>query len=149
MDRYLENIRTIGNSGGDLEKIATPLGMALIDKAEALFDQKNDAFTKDLLEGKEIRLEFDKEKRGKYGRLLAYVFLLDGTFVNAEIIKEGYGFAYTKYTFKYKDKFLALEREAQNNNLGYWKYGGKGEIDWIIEKGQYPFEVFQMSQKLL
>jgi endonuclease YncB( thermonuclease family) len=32
--------------------------------------------------------------------ILAYVYLMDGTFLNAEIIKQGYGFAYTKYPFK-------------------------------------------------
>jgi len=30
----------------------------------------------------------------RYGRTLAYVYLEDGTFLNAEIIKQGYGFAY-------------------------------------------------------
>jgi len=32
------------------------------------------AFTRSLVEGKEVRLEFDVQKRDKYGRLLAYVF---------------------------------------------------------------------------
>ena len=78
-------------------------------------------FTKKMVEGKEVRLEYDWQKRDKYGRLLAYVFLTDGTFLNAEIIKQGYGFAYTKYPFKYLDEFRRYEREARENKRGLWK----------------------------
>jgi len=36
-----------------------------------------------LVDGKTVRLEFDVEQRDKYGRILAYVYLEDGTFVDA------------------------------------------------------------------
>lgn len=78
-------------------------------------------FTKRMVEGKEVRLEHDWQKRDKYGRLLAYVYLTDGTFLNAEIIKQGYGFAYTKYSFKYLEEFRGYEREARENRRGLWK----------------------------
>jgi micrococcal nuclease len=78
-------------------------------------------FTKKMVEGKEVRLEYDWQKRDKYGRLLAYVYLMDGTFLNAEIIKQGYGFAYTKYPFKYLDEFRRYEREARENGRGLWR----------------------------
>jgi micrococcal nuclease len=42
-----------------------------------------------MVDGKEARFEFERQKRDRYGRLLAYVYLLDGTFLNAEIIKQG------------------------------------------------------------
>ena len=48
------------------------------------------AFTKELVEGKRVSLEFDVERYDKYKRLLAYVYLKDGTFINAEIVKAGY-----------------------------------------------------------
>jgi len=78
-------------------------------------------FTKRMVEGKEVRLEFDWQKRDKYGRLLAYVYLTDGTFLNAEIIKQGYGFAYTRFPFKYLEEFRKYEREARDNKRGLWK----------------------------
>lgn len=78
-------------------------------------------FTQRIVEGKEVRLEFDWQKRDKYGRLLAYVYLLDGTFLNAEIIKQGYGFAYTRFPFKYLEAFREYEREARENEKGLWK----------------------------
>jgi len=49
-------------------------------------------FTKGLIEGKRVRLEFDVQKKDKTGKLLAYVFVKDGTFLNGEILKQGYGF---------------------------------------------------------
>jgi micrococcal nuclease len=78
-------------------------------------------FTKRIVEGKEVRLEYDWQKRDKYGRLLAYVFLPDGTFLNAEIIKQGYGFAYTRFPFKYMEEFRRYEKEARENGRGVWK----------------------------
>jgi len=78
-------------------------------------------FTQRMVEGKEVRLEFDWQKRDKYGRLLAYVYLSDGTFLNAEIIKQGYGFAYTRFPFKYLEEFRQYEREARENEKGLWK----------------------------
>lgn len=79
-------------------------------------------FTKKLVEGKSVRLEFDVQKRDKYGRLLAYVYLEDGTFVNAEIIKEGYAQVMTiPPNVRKADFFLKLERDARESGKGLWK----------------------------
>ena len=78
-------------------------------------------FTKKMVEGKEVRLKYDWPRKDKHDRLLAYVYLLNGTFLNAEIIKQGYGFAYTKYPFKYMEEFRQYEREARENKRGLWK----------------------------
>jgi len=43
---------------------------------------------------------------------------MDGTFLNAQIIKQGYGFAYTQYPFKYMEEFRRYEREASENKRG-------------------------------
>ena len=84
--------------------------------------RKSYLFTKDLVEAKRVRLEFDVEKRDKYKRLLAYVFLKDGTFVNAEIVKEGYASLMTyPPNVKYVDEFLKLYREARENKRGLWR----------------------------
>ncbi len=55
------------------------------------FGKEASDFTRRMVEGKKVRLEFDWQLRDKYGRLLAYVYLGKGTFLNAEIIKQGYG----------------------------------------------------------
>lgn len=79
-------------------------------------------FTKGLAHGKIVRLEFDVEKRDKYERLLAYVYLPDGKMLNAEIIKAGYGRIYTfPLNVKYVDMFKKLQKEAKENERGLWK----------------------------
>ncbi len=79
-------------------------------------------FTKNLVEGKRVRLEFDLERTDRYGRLLAYVYLKDGTFVNAEIIKQGYASLMTfAPNVKYVDLFRQLYTQARENRLGLWK----------------------------
>jgi len=84
--------------------------------------KRSSGFTKNLVEGKRVRLEFDVEKRDKYKRLLAYVYLKDGTFVNAEIVKQGYASLMTyPPNIKYVDTFKELYQEARVNNRGLWK----------------------------
>jgi len=79
-------------------------------------------FTKKLVEGKRVSLKFDVEKYDKYNRLLAYVYLKDGTLVNAEIIKQGYASLMTfPPNVKYADLFLKLYQEARQNKRGLWK----------------------------
>jgi len=79
-------------------------------------------FTKSLVKDKKVRLEFDAEKRDRYGRLLAYVYLTDGRMLNAELLKEGYAQVYTfPPNVKYVDMFLDLQREARENERGLWK----------------------------
>ena len=78
-------------------------------------------FTANMVEGKRIRLKFDSNQRDRYKRLLAYVYLEDGTFLNAEIVKQGYGHAYTKFSFKYMNEFRQHEREARLRKRGLWE----------------------------
>lgn len=84
------------------------------------FGREASAFTKRLLEGRSVRLEYDRERTDRYGRTLAYVHLADGTFVNAEIIRRGYGHAYTRFPFRYLDRFRGFEREARAAGRGLW-----------------------------
>lgn len=84
------------------------------------FGQEASAFTHRMAEGKRARLAYDQERTDRYGRTLAYVYLEDGTFLNAEIIRQGYGHAYTRFRFRYADEFRAYEREARENRRGLW-----------------------------
>ena len=92
------------------------------------FGKEATAFTRGMVQGKRIRLEFDQGNfhlghKDKYGRMLAYVFLEDGTFLNAEIVKQGYGHAYTRFPFRYLKEFRQLEREAREQGRGLWAKG--------------------------
>lgn len=72
--------------------------------------------------GSGVRLAPDPQDtdRDKYGRLLRYVYLPDGTLYNAQLIRDGYGFAYTVFPLTKLDEFKALEVEARTNNRGLW-----------------------------
>jgi micrococcal nuclease len=68
-----------------------------------------------------VKLQYDVDRIDQYGRTLAYVYLEDGTFVNAEIVKNGYAQIMTvPPNVKYADKFLKLQQEARENNRGLW-----------------------------
>jgi micrococcal nuclease len=86
------------------------------------FGETAAAHTQSLLEGKNVRLEPDPtdSDRDKYHRLLRYVYLPDGTLVNAELVRDGYAFAYTVFPLVKLDEFRALEAEARDNNRGLW-----------------------------
>jgi micrococcal nuclease len=84
-------------------------------------------FTRQLVEGKKVRLEFDAQKRDKYGRLLAYLYLEDGTFVNARIVEAGYAQVMTiPPNVKYADTFVGLQSQARKGDKGLWR-DGSGE----------------------
>ena len=86
-------------------------------------------FTRQLVEGKRVRLEFDVQRRDRYGRLLAYIYLEDGTFVNARIMQEGYAQSMTiPPNVKYADIFLKLQEEARKNGKGLWKDSGEERL---------------------
>lgn len=84
------------------------------------FGQEAYEFTKALVEGKRVRLEYDQDRTDKYRRTLAYVYLDDGTFLNAQIVLQGYGHAYTAFPFKYMENFRNCEQMARERGLGLW-----------------------------
>ena len=85
------------------------------------FGKEAAEYNRKLIFKKKVRLEFDVQKRDNYGRLLAYVYLEDGTFVNAELVKNGYAKVATyPPNVKYVDLFQRLQQEAQAAGRGLW-----------------------------
>ena len=78
-------------------------------------------FTRAHVEGRMVRLEFDKERYDKYDRVLAYVYLGDW-FLNEELIRAGMGRAITNHPYSeaMKRRFRAAQRQAQRERLGIW-----------------------------
>jgi len=139
---HLENGEKVRLIGVDTPEFSHPI------KPVQFYTREATIFTKKLIEGKKIRLEYDEQKRDKYDRLLAYVYLEDGTFINAEILKQGYGFAYTKYPFKYLDQFKEYEKSAREQELGLWKGKGELEFRWLEKQGRKPFKIYEMANNL-
>ena len=69
----LSNGETVRLIGVDTPKTEYP------GKPGEYFGKEATAFTKRMVEGKEVTLEYGQQQRDKYGRLLAYVYLMDGT----------------------------------------------------------------------
>ena len=92
------------------------------NKPVEYFGKEASAFTKRIAEGEIVRLKSDPQNsnRDRYNRLLRYVYLPDGTCLNEEIIRQGYGFAYVKYPFSRMEEYRALEREAREAGQGLW-----------------------------
>lgn len=68
--------------------VDAPENMVWKDRVE-IYGPEATLFARAFLEGQKVRLETDLQKKDKYGRTLAYVYLKDGTFVNARLIEEG------------------------------------------------------------
>jgi len=78
---------------------------------------------KEILNNQSIRIEKDPAQGDydKYDRLLAYVFLKDGTNFNKMMIEEGYGYEYTyDLPYKYQAEFKQAEQQAKDQKKGLW-----------------------------
>lgn len=76
---------------------------------------------KELVEGKDIRIEKDVSETDRYGRLLRYVYI-DDIFVNDYLVRYGYANA-SSYPpdVRYQDQFRLAQQEAVSENRGLWK----------------------------
>jgi endonuclease YncB( thermonuclease family) len=79
-------------------------------------------YVKQLLENKLVYLIPDpmQSNRDKYNRLLRYVFLEDGTLINAKLIADGYAYNYIYEPFQFMKQFDYLEKQAKDSHLGLW-----------------------------
>ena len=82
-------------------------------------------FTKRFLAGGKVRLQFDGQRRDKYGRMLAYVWVAD-RMLNEELILAGLARAEPQYHYsqEMKSRFLRDEEEARAARRGIWSGAG-------------------------
>lgn len=75
----------------------------------------------DLVEGQVVRLVRDVSETDQFDRLLRYVYLTDGTFVNAELVRSGYAEAKAyQPDIRCQDLLAQMESEALASGLGLW-----------------------------
>ena len=85
------------------------------------YGKEASAYVKGYLTGKKVRLEYDVQRQDRYQRTLAYVYLEDGTFLNAHLVEKGYATAATyPPNVKYSKRFQELERKAIKGQKGLW-----------------------------
>lgn len=78
--------------------------------------------TRSLLPKKSVvYLEFDVEKRDRYQRLLAYVWLPNGHMANEEIVRSGNAYILSvPPNIKYRERLAVAFRHARANKKGLW-----------------------------
>lgn len=122
----IKNFKVTKVIDGDTIKIETGESVRYIgiDAAEeGCFADEATAKNKELVEGKEVRLEKDVSEIDKYGRLLRYVYV-DNLFVNDYLVRNGYANISTyPPDVKYQDQFRQAEQEARENKRGLWAEG--------------------------
>lgn len=92
-----------------------------VEKSEMLhLGLEAKAFVRALAEGKRCWLEYEKKRTDLYGRTLAYIHLENSGILNEMIIECGYGRAYPDYPFRYKQRYVALQRTAMEKRRGLW-----------------------------
>ncbi len=120
---WVDDGDTIVVAGGERVRylgINTP-EVAHKDEPGEPFGDAAKAFNKKLVQGRWINLELAEQQRDPYGRLLAYVFLADGTFVNGELVRQGYAHLLRKQPkLRYWERLLALQRQALKEKKGMW-----------------------------
>jgi micrococcal nuclease len=91
------------------------------NKRASPFGEVSKAYLKERLHNQSVHLVVDVDSLDRYGRTLAYVYLPDGSFINEELIREGYA---TLLTFppnvRHVERFTAAQHEARRQRKGLW-----------------------------
>lgn len=113
MNGRVETIRFIGVDTPETHKPNTPV---------QCYGPAAAAFTKNTIGDQKVRLGLDPKStnRDRYGRLLRYVYLPDGTLLNKKLIEDGYGFYYPYFPFTKSADFNAAEQQAIAAHKGLW-----------------------------
>lgn len=108
-----ETIRFIGVDTPETHKPNTPV---------QCYGPAASAYTKNLIGDSKVRLESDSltTNRDRYDRLLRYVYLTNGTLVNENLIKNGFGFYYPYFSFTKSVQFDEAQKSAQAESKGLW-----------------------------
>jgi micrococcal nuclease len=85
------------------------------------FGKEAKVFVTNLLKIK-VKLTFDVQKTDRYGRILAYVYLENGVFLNQYLVENGFAVVATfPPNVKFVEVFTKAEKLARNKKLGLWK----------------------------
>jgi endonuclease YncB( thermonuclease family) len=118
-----KNLKLIGVKSPDL---ATPNSQAEYFSREAV------RYTSQLVQGKEVKVTFDRRKTDSFGQWLGYVWLKDDELLNAKIIRDGYGLPEDPSRVPneaIRDALKGAAKMARETKSGMWKDAEKaGEL---------------------
>lgn len=117
------NVRYIGINAPEIDHGS--------QKAEP-YGYKAKNYNKKMVLSTVIRLEIDKERYDQYGRLLAYIFLKDGKFVNKAMIEQGYAYLLPRRpNVRYNKVLLQSQRNAMSAKHGIWRNWKEKESGYL------------------
>ena len=91
------------------------------DQAAEPYGDRARSFNRSLVHRRWVRLKYTEQRRDHYGRLLACVFLEDGTFVNGELVRVGYAHLFRgQAEVCHWTRLLELQRKALREKRGIW-----------------------------
>jgi len=95
-------------------------------------------FTTKMTLGKKVTLYLDPNKRtrGKYGRLLAYVKLPDGRFLNELLLTEGFAYADLRFHHSLYNKYKGLQAVARRQKKGLWLHVTRDQLPQWLQREQ-------------
>ncbi|GAB4264922.1 MAG: hypothetical protein Kow0080_04540 [Candidatus Promineifilaceae bacterium] len=97
------------------------IGVDTPERDEPFYQEATEA-NRAMVAGQTVILVKDVSETDRYGRLLRYVYLQDGTFVNAELVRQGYARLVTfPPDVAMQDTLLALQQEARTEKRGLWQ----------------------------
>lgn len=115
----LSSGKTVRYIGIDTPEIREKIDSEWVYKPKPYAEEAK-AFNQELIEGKPVKLEFDVQKKDKYGRLLCYVYAGD-EMANIEMVRAGFAMVYTyPPNVKYSQRFLDAQRDAREHRRGLW-----------------------------
>lgn len=95
--------------------------VAYAEKAAEPFAEQSKQYNRGLTLGKQVKLDYDQDRYDNYGRLLAYVYLQDGIFVNQMMLQKGLAHYYQKKpNTRQAKKLLRAQKSAMRAKLGIW-----------------------------
>jgi micrococcal nuclease len=116
--RIGERIETVRYIGVNTPETRHPL------RGEEPGGREATALNRQLVAGKQVRLELDVQERDRYRRMLAYVWIGE-VMINAELVRLGYAQVMTvPPNVRHQAAFVKLQRDARDGRRGLWKAVG-------------------------
>lgn len=114
------------------------IGIDTPEESQPYFDEAKE-FNRKMVGGKRIYLEYDRERRDRYFRILAYIWV-DTLLVNAELIKKGLAWVYSyRSNLRYRDYFVSLQKEAREKRIGVWSLPVSEEEYYVASQRSKQF----------
>jgi len=101
-------------------------------KGQECYGPEATARNQQLVEGKTVELQSGIEDKDEYGRLLRYVYV-DGVFVNAQLVAEGYAYASSfGAEGRYRQVFVQLQQYGKLKGRGLWSACPQSYAPWVL-----------------